>query len=90
MRGEEGETKGIFDKKNQDRREEVLSSSLLLYTTYDMEGFAHAKVYGKLPSKSMKKYKNRCLLTMLSGVGAADKVLKADFDDMISNFIEFK
>jgi hypothetical protein len=42
-----------------------------------MEGFAHAKVYGKLSSKPMKKYKNRSLLTMLSGVGAADKVLKA-------------
>ena len=82
--------RGIFDKKNQDRREEVLSTPNDYFTTYDMEGFAHAKVYGKLPSKSMKKYKNRCLLTMLSGVGAADKVLKADFDDMISNFIEFK
>jgi hypothetical protein len=45
------------------------------FTTYDMEGFAHAKVYGKLPSKPRKKYKNRSLLTMLSGVGAADKVL---------------
>ena len=54
-----------------------------------MGDFTHTQVYGKLPGGPKKKFKDRSLLTMLSGVGAADKVLKADFDDMISNFIEF-
>ena len=42
-----------------------------------MEDFTHTKVYGKLPGGPKKKFKDRSLLTMLSGVGAADKVLKA-------------
>ena len=42
-----------------------------------MGDFTHTKVYGKLPGGPKKKFKDRSLLTMLSGVGAADKVLKA-------------
>ena len=59
------------------RREEVHPQEVHPKRLYDMGDFTHTKVYGKLPSGPKRKFRDRSLLTMLSGVGAADKVLKA-------------
>ena len=39
--------------------------------------YAYARVYGKLSKKKPKMYKEGSLLSMLTGVGAAAKVLDA-------------
>ena len=38
--------------------------------------YAYARVYGKLSNKKSKMYKQGSLLSMLTGVGAAAKVVK--------------